>query len=171
MSSPAPSLKTSFKELEKYVKHMFFKTSQIIIQSRQGGKSLTESQPNPKSQSWFSLAINDNAEISHEAKKVLSHAQVSGQGLLAAPICIEISLKTTEGDLLVMENWVLSKEDRNSDPNIRPNTLYNQMGLLLKSILCVSRVLPAYKFSSVKSFRRRPQNGRTRPIAPRPLRK
>jgi len=44
----SPSLKTTFKELEKYVKHMFFKTSQIIIQSRQGGKSSTESQPNPK---------------------------------------------------------------------------------------------------------------------------
>ena len=29
----------------------------------------------------------------------------------------------------------------------RPNTVYNQMGLLLKSILCVSRVLPAYKFA------------------------
>ena len=116
----SPSLKTTFKELEKYVKHMFFKTSQIIIQSRQGGKSSTESQPNPKSQSWFSLAINDNAEISHEAKRVLAHAQVSsGQGLLAAPICIEISLKTTEGDLLVMENWVLSKDDRTTDPNVR----------------------------------------------------
>ena len=29
----------------------------------------------------------------------------------------------------------------------RPNAVYNHMGLLLKSLLCVSRVLPAYKFA------------------------
>ena len=34
-----------------------------------------------------------------------------------------------------------------SDPVVRPNAVYNQMGLLLKSLLCVSRVLPAYKFA------------------------
>lgn len=128
------------------MKHMFFKTAQIIIQSRQGGKSFTESQPNPKCQSWFSLAINDNSEITHEAKKVVSSAQVAGQGILAVPMCIEISLKTTEGDLLVLENWVVSMKD-GSDPVVRPNAVYNQMGLLLKSLLCVSRVLPAYKFA------------------------
>ena len=101
MSSPSVGKNSSvIKELEKYVKHMFFKTAQIIIQSRQGGKSFTESQPNPKCQSWFSLAINDNSEITHEAKKVVSSAQVAGQGILAVPMCIEISLKTTEGDLL-----------------------------------------------------------------------
>jgi len=147
MSSPSVGKNNSvIKELEKYVKHMFFKTAQIIIQSRQGGKSFTESQPNPKCQSWFSLAINDNSEITHEAKKVVSSAQVAGQGILAVPMCIEISLKTTEGDLLVLENWVVSMKD-GSDPVVRPNAVYNQMGLLLKSLLCVSRVLPAYKFA------------------------
>ena len=57
------------KELEKYVKYLFYKATQVIVQSRQGGKSFTESQPNPKNQSWFCLAINDNIEITHEAKK------------------------------------------------------------------------------------------------------
>jgi autophagy-related protein 13 len=120
MSSPLAKMATTanFKELEKYVKHLFFKTSQIIVQSRQGGKSFTESQPNPKSQSWFSIAINDTSEISHESKKVVSGAQVSGQGILAMPLCIEISLKTTEGDLLVLETWVLSMKD-SSDPTVR----------------------------------------------------
>ena len=147
MSSPSLTRNNSLmKELEKYVKHLIFKTAQIIIQSRQGGKTCTESQPNPKSQSWFSLAINDNTEITHEAKKVVSSAQVAGQGILSVPMCIEISLKTTEGDLLVLENWIISMKD-GSDPVARPNTVYNQMGLLLKSILCVSRVLPAYKFA------------------------
>jgi hypothetical protein len=34
------------------------------------------------------------------------------------PLCIEISLKTTEGDLLVLETWVLSMKD-SSDPTVR----------------------------------------------------
>ena len=48
--------------------------------------------------------------------------------------------------MLVLENWVVSMKD-GSDPVVRPNAVYNQMGLLLKSLLCVSRVLPAYKFA------------------------
>ena len=47
-----------YKELEKYVKNLFYKATQVIVQSRQGGKTFTESQPNPKNQSWFCLAIN-----------------------------------------------------------------------------------------------------------------
>ena len=40
-----------------------------LLSILQGGKLSTSSQPNPTSQSWFCLAINDNSEITHEAKK------------------------------------------------------------------------------------------------------
>ena len=103
------------KELEKYVKYLFYKATQVIVQSRQGGKSFTESQPNPKTQSWFCLAINDNSEITHEARKASANVAILGQ-----PLCIEISLKTSEGDSMVLENWVLTWRD-SSDPNIRLN--------------------------------------------------
>ena len=44
----ATSLPTSdCKELEKYVKYLFYKATQVIVQSRQGGKSYTESKSNP----------------------------------------------------------------------------------------------------------------------------
>ena len=138
------------KELEKYVKYLFYKACQIIVQSRQGGKSYTESQPNPKNQSWFCLAINDNVEITHEAKKaaaMINNLTSTGLGILGHPLCIEISLKTSEGDSMVLENWVLTWRD-SSDPNIRlNNTVYNHMGLLLKSLLCVTRSTPAYRLS------------------------
>ena len=138
------------KELEKYVKYLFYKATQVIVQSRQGGKSFTESQPNPKNQSWFCLAINDNIEITHEAKKaaaMINNPGAAGLGILGHPLCIEISLKTSEGDSMVLENWVLTWRD-SSDPNIRlNNTVYNHMGLLLKSLLCVTRSTPAYRLS------------------------
>ena len=138
------------KELEKYVKYLFYKATQVIVQSRQGGKSYTESKSNPKNQSWFCLAINDNAEITHEAKKaaaMINNIAATGLGILGHPLCIEISLKTSEGDSMVLENWVLTWRD-SSDPNIRlNNTVYNHMGLLLKSLLCVTRSTPAYRLS------------------------
>ena len=138
------------KELEKYVKYLFYKATQVIVQSRQGGKSYTESKSNPKNQSWFCLAINDNAEITHEAKKaaaMINNITSTGFGILGHPLCIEISLKTSEGDSMVLENWVLTWRD-SSDPNIRlNNTVYNHMGLLLKSLLCVTRSTPAYRLS------------------------
>ena len=147
----ATSLPTSeCKELEKYVKYLFYKATQVIVQSRQGGKSYTESKSNPKNQSWFCLAINDNTEITHEAKKaaaMINNITATGLGILGHPLCIEISLKTSEGDSMVLENWVLTWRD-SSDPNIRlNNTVYNHMGLLLKSLLCVTRSTPAYRLS------------------------
>ena len=130
------------KELEKYAKYLFYKTAQIVVQSRQGGRLYTESQPSPASQSWFCLAINDNSEITHEARRATGHHSVLGQTL-----CIEISLKTIEGDSMVLETWVLSWRDP-SDPTVRlNNTVYNHMGLLLKSLLCVTRSTPAYRLS------------------------
>jgi hypothetical protein len=46
------------QELEKYTKYLFYKAAQIIVQSRQGDKIKTPSNPTPKQQSWFCLAIN-----------------------------------------------------------------------------------------------------------------
>lgn len=73
--------------------------------------------------------------------------------ITSSPMCVEISLKTTEGDTMVLESWVMAiKKDKvpSCEPimaNRGSNTIYNHMSLLLKSLLCVSRVLPAYKLS------------------------
>ena len=135
------SFSSDSKELERYVKYLFYKTVQIVVQSRQGGRSFTESQPSQTNLSWFCLAINDNAEIKEEAKRAAAL-----RGIVGTSQCIEISLKTTEGETMVLETWVLSWKD-GVDPNIKVNTVYNQMSLLLKSLLCVTRSTPAYRLS------------------------
>ena len=99
----------------------------------QGGKLSTSSQPNPTSQSWFCLAINDNSEITHEAKKAApggrSSAPSTASSVLRASLCIEISLKTIEGETMVLETWVISWRD-GADPSVRTN---NTVSHLIKS--------------------------------------
>ncbi len=91
--------------------------------------------------------MQDIAEISAESKRSATSTQLTGRSLLFHPLCVEISLKTVEGDSMVLESWVLSMRE-GSDPSVRPNnTVYNHMGLLLKSLLCVSRAMPAYRLS------------------------
>jgi hypothetical protein len=54
---------------------------------------------------WFNLGIEDIPEVVIETKKALK-----GQLLTigSQPLCVEISLKTVEGDSLILENWCLS---------------------------------------------------------------
>jgi autophagy-related protein 13 len=92
----------------------------------------------------FNLAIRDNPEVQAEAKKALS-GQTS---LLAHSVCVEISLKTAEGDAMVLETWYISMNSDLCDPDARVSyTVYNRMGVMLKSLFSASRVTPAYKLS------------------------
>lgn len=92
----------------------------------------------------FNLAVHDLPEVLAEAKKVLCGEAISS----SIPLCIEISLRTVEGDTMVLETWSLGVLPEQSDPTIRVTyTVYNRMGILLKSLLSISRVTPAYKLS------------------------
>ena len=49
---------------------------------------------------------------------------------------------------MVLETWSLGVLPEHNDPTVRVTyTVYNRMGILLKSLLSVSRVTPAYKLS------------------------
>lgn len=49
---------------------------------------------------------------------------------------------------MVLETWSLGVLPEHSDPTVRVTyTVYNRMGILLKSLLSVSRITPAYKLS------------------------
>lgn len=49
---------------------------------------------------------------------------------------------------MILETWSLGVLPEQSDPTVRVTyTVYNRMGILLKSLLSVSRVTPAYKLS------------------------
>lgn len=79
-----------------------------------------------------------------EAKKVLNGEVLSSR----LPLCVEISLTTVEGDHMVLETWCLGLLPEQCDPTARiVHTVYNRMGILLKSLLSVTRVIPAYKLS------------------------
>lgn len=49
---------------------------------------------------------------------------------------------------MVLETWSLGVLPEQSDPTVRVTyTVYNRMGILLKSLVSVSRITPAYKLS------------------------
>lgn len=92
----------------------------------------------------FNLAIQDVPEVLTEAKRALSNEFFNS----SIPLCIEISLKTVDGDTMVLEMWSLGLVPEQPDPSVRVTyTVYNRMGILLKSLLSISRITPAYKLS------------------------
>lgn len=132
------------KDLEKFTKFLIYKSLQIIVQSRLGEKIQAKSKPFSSGADWFNLAIKDIAEVHAETKKALA-----GQtALLSQNVCVEISLKTSEGDSMVLETWYLGLNKEPCDVNARISyTVYNRMGITLKTLFSISRVTPAYKLS------------------------
>ena len=132
------------KEIEKYVKFLSQKMVQVIVQSRLGEKVCTPSKANASPSDWFNLGIEDIPEVVLETKKALKGQLLS---IGSPPLCVEISLKTVEGDSLILENWCLSVNETPEPINRLSYTVYSRMSLLLKSIISISRITPAYKLS------------------------
>ncbi|CAL8302170.1 unnamed protein product [Gadus morhua 'NCC'] len=131
------------RDLDKFIKFFALKTVQVIIQARLGEKICTHSSSSPTGSDWFNLAIKDILDVSHEAKKALS-GQLPGIG---RSMCVEISLKTSEGESMELETWCLEMNEK-CDKDIKVSyTVYNRLSLLLKSLLAITRVTPAYKLS------------------------
>jgi autophagy-related protein 13 len=173
------------QDLEKYTRFLAIKATQIIVQSRLGEPVSTKCKPSSSGTDWvrklqkitislklyiniikiqFNLAIPDMPEVSSQTRSLLSGSNPYQK----LPICVEISLKTSEGDSMILETWLLSMTDA-ADHQVcslqKPisqhlvnlqlvnlqtkvsHTVYNRMSLLLKSLLAVTRVTPAYKLS------------------------
>ncbi|KAJ8985115.1 hypothetical protein NQ317_012765 [Molorchus minor] len=132
------------KELDKFTKFLALKSTQVIVQSRLGEKVTTACKPHTTGTDWFNLNITDLPDVLAEAKKVLNGEVLSSR----LPLCVEISLRTVDGDHMVLESWCLSLLPEQCDATARiVNTVYNRMGILLKSLVSVTRVTPAYKLS------------------------
>uniref|UniRef100_A0A4W3HSB9 Autophagy-related protein 13 n=1 Tax=Callorhinchus milii TaxID=7868 RepID=A0A4W3HSB9_CALMI len=115
----------------------------FYLSARLGEKICTHSSSSPTGSDWFNLAIKDIPEVTHEAKKALA-GQLPGIG---RSMCVEISLKTSEGDSMELETWCLEMNEK-CDKEIKVSyTVYNRLSLLLKSLLAITRVTPAYKLS------------------------
>lgn len=99
----------------------------------------------------FNISIDDYPEVVEDTKRALN--LVSGDSILQRfPLNVEISLRTTEGDSMVLEVWSLGLNADRCDLTVRAShTIYNRMSILLKSLISVSRVTPAYKLSRRQS--------------------
>ncbi|XP_045203986.2 autophagy-related protein 13-like [Mercenaria mercenaria] len=132
------------KDFDKFTKFFVYKSIQIIVQSRLGEKIKTKSKPFSSGADWFNIAITDNNEVHTEAKKVVSNQTTT----LAQNVCVEISLRTAEGDTMVLELWYINLDTNQYDISAKMSqTGYSRMSIALKSLLNVSRVTPAYRLS------------------------
>lgn len=167
----AQRLNAAEKELEKYIKSLAFKSAQVVVQSRLGEKIQTQCSP-LGGNDWFNIVVQDHPDVLDETKRAL--ALKPGESILQRlPLCVEISLRTSEGDKMMLEVWSLdllpvdsnkaaAGEDCKGE-GCNPNTIndsqtlkasshqlhviYNRMSIMLKSLISLTRTTPAYKLS------------------------
>jgi len=149
MASPGPHQQAHLspaeqKELDKFTKYLTVKAVQVVVQARLGERLAAASNPDTSGgTTWFNLAVRDSPDVMSETRRALA-GSIPAPGL---PLVTEISLKTAEGDSLVLEWWRLAVV-AGGDPTVKvTHTVYNRMSLLLKSLVSVARVTPAYKLS------------------------
>lgn len=99
----------------------------------------------------FNIAIHDNQDVLNETRKALQ-ISTTDSIITRLPLCVEISLQTVEGDKMILEVWSLGIQVDQADPTLKATyAIYNCMGILLKSLISVTRVTPAYKLSRRQS--------------------
>lgn len=143
---------SAITELDKFTRFFLQKAVQVIVQSRLGAQRV-KTTCNPVGNDWFNLAIPDLKEIGDEIKRCIDDMN-DGKGVTICHrwnVCCEISLKTSEGNSMLLENWVLTNEPLSEEARpVASNqslTVYSRMSLLLKSIITLTRATPAYKIS------------------------
>ncbi|EMP26385.1 Autophagy-related protein 13 [Chelonia mydas] len=148
------------KDLDKFIKFFALKTVQVIVQARLGEKICTRSSSSPTGSDWFNLAIKDIPEVTHEAKKALA-GQLPAVG---RSMCVEISLKTSEGDSMELEIWCLEMNEKiyfgevqlsglgEGFQTVRVGTVGTPLGTITLS--CAYRINLA--FISTRQFERTP---------------
>lgn len=96
----------------------------------------------------FNISLQDLKDIADETKRAFESATGEKSNLINLPLNVEISLKTEEGYDMLLEVWTLTIAPESNSPTIRSSHhVYNSFGVLLKSVICVSRATPAYKLS------------------------
>ncbi|GAB5577761.1 autophagy-related protein 13 isoform X6 [Prionailurus iriomotensis] len=162
------------KDLDKFIKFFALKTVQVIVQARLGEKICTRSSSSPTGSDWFNLAIKDIPEVTHEAKKALAGQLPAVGRSMCVEISLKtseaksvqstrerlnslaeditqlkrfLSKQLVKGDSMELEIWCLEMNEK-CDKEIKVSyTVYNRLSLLLKSLLAITRVTPAYRLS------------------------
>lgn len=139
------------KDLEKFIKFLAIKSVQVVVQSRLGTKIQTQCAPLATGNDWFNIVIEDYPDVLAETKQALNLAP--GESILnRLPVCVEISLRTVDGDQMVLEVWSLDlqlpSETKTNEQVLKvAHQIYNRMSILLKSLISLTRATPAYKLS------------------------
>jgi len=138
---------TNQKEIEKYIKFFVLKALQAVVSSRIGIHNKTRCRPAAKGQDWFNISLHEC-----EANKRLQSKirELFGKRIptLTTPICLDVVLRTFEGSFIVLETWQLSTAIGNKEMHQKNHfSIYNRLGVLLKSVLSISRVLPSFNLA------------------------
>lgn len=133
-------------EFTKFTKFLAYKGVQVIVESRKGVKIEPYSKPQSSDTDWFNLQIPDTPEVNQATKNALPSDRVLET--IRSQLHVEISVQTEDGDEMVLELWTLELDETQFDTSLKAmNTVYFRMGILLKSLITVTRITPAYHLS------------------------
>lgn len=133
-------------EFTKFTKFLAYKGVQVIVESRKGVKIEPNTKPQTSDSDWFNLQIPDSPEVNQATKNALPSDRILET--IKSQLHVEISVQTEDGDEMVLEVWTLELDDTQFDTSLKAmNTVYFRMGILLKSLITVTRITPAYHLS------------------------
>lgn len=133
-------------EFTKFTKFLAYKGVQVIVESRKGIKIEPYSKPLTTDTDWFNLQIPDSTEVNQATKNALPSDKVLET--IRSQLHVEISVQTEDGDEMVLELWTLELDETQFDTSLKAmNTVYFRMGILLKSLITITRITPAYHLS------------------------
>lgn len=133
-------------EFTKFIKFLAYKGVQVIVESRKGAKIEAYSKPRSTDTDWFNLQIPDSPEVNQATKNALPSDRILET--IRSQLHVEISVQTEDGDEMVLELWTLELDETQFDTSLKAmNTVYFRMGILLKSLITITRITPAYHLS------------------------
>lgn len=133
-------------EFTKFTKFLAYKGVQVIVESRKGVKIEPNSKPVSSDTDWFNLQIPDSPEVNQATKNALPSDRILET--IRSQLHVEISVQTEDGDEMVLELWTLELDETQFDTSLKAmNTVYFRMGILLKSLITITRITPAYHLS------------------------
>ncbi|KAG6454111.1 autophagy-related protein 13 homolog [Manduca sexta] len=152
MASASTEIQERYR-LYKFTKVLTLKVAQIVVQSRQGKKISHDCNPKPDNGmetmpplQWFNLSIPDEPRVNEETKRVLNGEVIDA---LTKVLCIEIYLRTNDGDEMILELWTVKLMP--GCDICSPSMVYYRMSVMLKSTLTISRITPAYKLARAQN--------------------
>ncbi|EEB19258.1 conserved hypothetical protein [Pediculus humanus corporis] len=130
------------KDLDKFIKFLALKAAQIIVQSRLGEKIQTQCKSHLSGTDWVIYDVIELVSIIYKFFNGDIHS-------LQTVDFNDVNLREREREKKKNQfrNCVLPEQ---CDPRMT-YAVYNRMGILLKSLVSVTRVTPAYKLSRRQS--------------------